>query len=476
MSKCGSATLLIPQRGAAGSADLAALSSPVARTVHALAQHALAPQAPAMSNLTRAATGGNFVREPTFAAVPLRPPPTSQPQPQPQPRAQLRATPGSAAAELQARRFAELVSASQPGLGARVAGASSPRASGAALPAALHAAVAAHLPAEDRQALNGVRIRDDASAPSIGARAYTLGRDVVLGPGRYRLHTQDGVRLVAHELAHVVQQHHGGRALQCDEMSADELLKQAQGTVDDVEQIRKQLAEGAESLEVVRARLMLAGGVPGAGSRVGSGTGDTVEALIESSSTLAPFIEGKRRGTQVGAKGQFNVYDFDEQFRAAHDRLERRVTPNTGASQRDVPRPMGFFHRRSDSIHLPPTATLGQALHEGIHKYSSVGMQSALGVYLNEGVTQVFTDEVLSEHKVSGSTRHAYAGQLRCARKVVGWFGLERVGHAFFTATGLGALATDLDSRLGLKDAVERVRLANDRGGEGLCERIEAAR
>lgn len=446
-------------------------ASAAARTVLAQAQHA-----PAMSNPPWAAAGGDFAREPTFAAVPLRPPPTSQPQMQSQPQAQLRATPGSAAAELQARRFAELVSESQPGLDARNAGASAPLASGAALPASVHVAVAAHLPAEDRQVLAGARIREDASAPSLGARAYTSGPDVMLGPGRYRPQTQDGLRLLAHELAHVVQQYHGGRALQCDEMSVDELLKQAQGTVGDVEQIRKQLAEGAESLEVLRARLMLANGVPGAGSRVGGGTADMVEALIESSSRLAPFIEGKRRGTQVGAKGKFNIYDFDEQFRAAHDRLERGVTPNTGASQRDVPRPMGFFHRRSDSIHLPPSATLGQALHEGIHKYSSIGMQAALGIYLNEGVTQVFTDEVLSEHQVSGKAQHAYAGQLHCARKVVGWFGLERVGRAYFTASDLGALATDLDARLGLKGAAERVRLANDRGGEGLCERIEAAR
>ena len=45
-----------------------------------------------------------------------------------------------------------------------------------------------------------------ASARSVGASAYTLGSDVVFGPGRYAPHTRSGRRLIAHELAHVVQQ------------------------------------------------------------------------------------------------------------------------------------------------------------------------------------------------------------------------------------------------------------------------------
>ena len=45
-----------------------------------------------------------------------------------------------------------------------------------------------------------------ASALAEGARAYTLGRDIVFGEGRYAPATVEGKRLLAHELAHVVQQ------------------------------------------------------------------------------------------------------------------------------------------------------------------------------------------------------------------------------------------------------------------------------
>jgi hypothetical protein len=60
------------------------------------------------------------------------------------------------------------------------------------------------------QDFSGVRVHSDPaagrSAQSIGARAYTVGSHVVFGAGEYRSGTADGRHLLAHELAHVVQQ------------------------------------------------------------------------------------------------------------------------------------------------------------------------------------------------------------------------------------------------------------------------------
>ncbi len=44
------------------------------------------------------------------------------------------------------------------------------------------------------------------SACAVGARAYTVANHVVFGRGTYAPETADGKRLIAHELAHVVQQ------------------------------------------------------------------------------------------------------------------------------------------------------------------------------------------------------------------------------------------------------------------------------
>jgi hypothetical protein len=48
------------------------------------------------------------------------------------------------------------------------------------------------------------------SARAIGARAYTAGGDVVFGDGEFASGTDKGRRLIAHELAHVVQQGRAG--------------------------------------------------------------------------------------------------------------------------------------------------------------------------------------------------------------------------------------------------------------------------
>jgi hypothetical protein len=45
-----------------------------------------------------------------------------------------------------------------------------------------------------------------ASADAVNAQAYTVGRDIVFGRSQSRLDTRQGMHLVAHELAHVVQQ------------------------------------------------------------------------------------------------------------------------------------------------------------------------------------------------------------------------------------------------------------------------------
>jgi hypothetical protein len=55
-----------------------------------------------------------------------------------------------------------------------------------------------------------VRVHADApsarSAAAVGARAYAVGTDVVFGAGSYAPASAEGRRLIAHELAHVVQQ------------------------------------------------------------------------------------------------------------------------------------------------------------------------------------------------------------------------------------------------------------------------------
>ncbi|WP_116132692.1 DUF4157 domain-containing protein [Tropicimonas sp. IMCC34043] len=67
------------------------------------------------------------------------------------------------------------------------------------------------------QDLSAVRIHDDpasgAAARGINARAFALGRHIAFAPGEFAPETKDGRRLIAHELAHVVQ---GGAEMRRD--------------------------------------------------------------------------------------------------------------------------------------------------------------------------------------------------------------------------------------------------------------------
>lgn len=77
-----------------------------------------------------------------------------------------------------------------------------------------------------RHDFSDVRIHSDAtaaeSAESVSATAYTVGRHIVFGHGQPSLASVAGPPLLAHELAHVVQQSRGGPALQLDAFAPHE--------------------------------------------------------------------------------------------------------------------------------------------------------------------------------------------------------------------------------------------------------------
>ena len=82
----------------------------------------------------------------------------------------------------------------------------------------LDAGVQARMGAAFGQDFSGVRVHTDAGAADLseglGARAFTVGSDIAFGVGEYQPGTLVGDALIAHELAHVLQQQGGGSAQQ----------------------------------------------------------------------------------------------------------------------------------------------------------------------------------------------------------------------------------------------------------------------
>ncbi len=110
--------------------------------------------------------------------------------------------------------------------------------------------------------LSDVRVHIDGTAASLAARldarAFTVGRHVALGSGQYRPGTTAGDALLAHELAHVVQQAGPGSApprLEDGSPEYDALEREADATASLV----GRLSGGG--------RTDVAGGVPSSGGR-----------------------------------------------------------------------------------------------------------------------------------------------------------------------------------------------------------------
>ena len=93
------------------------------------------------------------------------------------------------------------------------------------------------------QDFSGVRIHlgveAEASAAAVEAKAYTIGQHIVFGTGHYATRTAGGQALLAHELAHVVQQSRGGippsqhesGVTETGAQNAANAISQGQGTV-----------------------------------------------------------------------------------------------------------------------------------------------------------------------------------------------------------------------------------------------------
>ena len=74
----------------------------------------------------------------------------------------------------------------------------------------LHRGVADNMGSAYGQPLGNVRVHHDdhaaALSRAVSARAFTVGSDIFFGAGEYRPDSTSGRELLAHELAHVVQQ------------------------------------------------------------------------------------------------------------------------------------------------------------------------------------------------------------------------------------------------------------------------------
>lgn len=160
------------------------------------------------------------------------------------------------------------------------------------------------------------------SARGVNALAYTVGRDVVFDSGQYAPSTREGTRLLAHELAHVVQQSRGVSVPKAEHES------EAASAGDAIAGGGQTEITGATSVAVQRD----AG--PGATAE-GNATDDNPRSLIEdlNVAALSPAEIQTERGKVtrwLQANSQSNSAERDFLRLEQLPKLDRALTEKTG--------------------------------------------------------------------------------------------------------------------------------------------------
>jgi Domain of unknown function (DUF4157) len=237
-----------------------------------------------------------------------------------------------------------------------------------------------------------VRIHHDAdagrAASGLSARAFTLGRHIAFGQGQYAPDTPGGRKLLAHELAHVVQ-------------------------------------HAQNPSPVVRRSPLLKGHGK---DEFGDRDAPTIDKAL-AASPLTKYIPVKDLKTLSG--------NFETQLPTVFEKQYK----DYGQSDEDVDQVPGFVNRAEKKpikLRLPGKNTKKQiviaanfedAVHEVVHLNSKTQFQTNFGHNYNEGVTEYFAEQVL------GEPGHAYRDELKLAEGLIsalGAGGEELVGKAFF--------------------------------------------
>ena len=321
----------------------------------------------------------------------------------------------------------------------------------------------------------------EAAAASVGARAFTAGNRIVFGAGQLDPHSSAGQDLLAHELAHVVQQEGRRPVLQRQAVDEDEEAVRAEVETDRrrFEEARKGQKAALEPLPLdkLKTDTFRKQGLT-TRRRIGKKTGGQIQSALMASRALRPYIGGKLRSRQIARN--FVIHSTDAEFESVYVRLHKINVGDPYYGRRLTVG--GFYHADTDTIHLrgPSSrlaSSLGDTVHEAIHKFSSsgsgrgsLGFLHFFGGFLNEGVTQFFTDVLLQEQGLGIHTRHKYGKQLRCAKAVVDAFGVATVGRAYF----MGEIM-ELTGPMARRLNIQLIDFNALRKGDALCKSLRKA-
>jgi hypothetical protein len=312
-----------------------------------------------------------------------------------------------------------------------------------------------------------VRVHTDGSAASLAsqlnARAFTVGTHIAFGPGQYRPGEPAGDALIAHELAHVVQQHGAAAPPRPARPASDALERDADRSAVATMQAlwgpagakarpaKPALRSGLQLSRCAGPQVPLPEGIgtshapppppPTFANVDPRTTPQTVDRMIAASGFLQPYIAERHRAG-VQATGHLHI-DTDDDFRRHYVAyLQRSLNPATGkrftADEAEQEASLGKSDGFDDGREMylrGLNATTITALHETIHAYAEDDFVDAVGPDANEGATEYFTDIVLADNQ-QGPDASAYTqNQLPPVQQLVaalGGNGKQLLAAAYF--------------------------------------------
>jgi hypothetical protein len=200
-------------------------------------------------------------------------------------------------------------------------------------------------------------------------------------------------------------------------------------------------------------------------SRVDQNTPKWIQAALAESRLLRPYLRGKFPAQAITDK--FRIHTDEDTFNeAAKKHLDNKDLMNKAERAAAYGKIGGFYERRTNEVHVRSRTKFGHALHEAMHKVAHPVFRPYWQRFINEGVTQYFTDRVLKEQGLSEVTDHEYTDELACAKKLVLATSEDVVARAYFLNEQ--ALREALMRRF----QIDGGALTREIGAERICTRL----
>ncbi|MEO8862524.1 MAG: DUF4157 domain-containing protein [Ginsengibacter sp.] len=266
--------------------------------------------------------------------------------------------------------------------------------------------------------LSKVKIHNDANAAkssqSINALAYTIGDHIVFNQNQFNPESDNGKKLLAHELTHVMQQRPTNIIYPKQTYFNTEGITDAR-TVNGVKAVKKII----------------------------------IATLSDPASVLYPYIKDKL-GNLPAILDKMRITSAAE-FGHSYKSLKHIV--DTHPDEDVATTVQGFTNAHTKEIYLYLRSNYCHAFHEAIHTLSyPLPIESNFGLDMMEGLTQYFTDIIFTEQTGGPCTTHNYKAQLVCANALVSDFTRDVAAQIFFQQKF--GLLNDLSKKLGYHDVV----------------------